>query len=150
MNALPAPLRAALAAPAGLALTLALRRVARDKPAAFARLAVAGANSILIVPDDLPAAFLIVTGRRRVRVVGKTAAPRADAAIAAPLRLLLSLMDGSADADAAFFSRRVRIEGGVGAAMALRAALEEAEITLIDLLPLPARLRAAARAAGGA
>ena len=59
------------------------------------------------------------------------------ARIEGPLSALLGLFDGSLDADAAFFSRTIRVSGEIEAVMALHNTLEAAELTLADLLGLP-------------
>jgi predicted lipid carrier protein YhbT len=47
---------------------------------------------------------------------------------------LLALFDGRCDADSAFFSRRIRVDGDTRAVVALHNTLEAAELTLADLL----------------
>ena len=61
---------------------------------------------------------------------------RCAARIEGPLGALLGLFDGSQDADAAFFSRAIRVSGDIEAVMALHNTLEAAELTLADLLGL--------------
>ena len=50
------------------------------------------------------------------------------------------VVDGGGDADSAFFTRRIRIEGDTAAVVALHNTLEAGELTLADLLGLPAAL----------
>ena len=51
-----------------------------------------------------------------------------DARIAAPLIVLLGMIDGTYDGDALFFSRDLVIEGDTEAVLALRNAIENAEL----------------------
>tara|TARA_R110000868_G_scaffold80881_3_gene229311 strand:- start:13118 stop:13681 length:564 start_codon:yes stop_codon:yes gene_type:complete len=133
--------RAAVTAmqPAGLMLTASLRRLARRRPDVFERLGAARQARILICPAGLPVAFLVrpdgVGGS--VSVVSASGATPCEARIEAPLDLLLRLMQGSEDGDAAFFASDLWIEGETAIVLSLRNAIEEAEMTLTDLVPLP-------------
>ncbi len=124
--------------PVALLLTAALRRLARQRPEVFERLGVARQAHILICPAGAPVAFLIYPdgGRGSVQVVSAGAATPCKARIEAPLDLLLRLMQGSEDGDAAFFASDLWIEGETAVVLSLRNAIEEAEMTLADLVPL--------------
>lgn len=126
--------------PAALMLTAALRRLARRRPDVFERLGVASQARILICPAGAPIAFLVCPDgpRGSVRVVMAAAATPCEARIEAPIDLLLRLMQGSEDGDAAFFASDLWIEGETAIVLSLRNAIEDAEMTLSDLLPLPA------------
>lgn len=129
--------------PVQAVLTGALRRLGRERPELFERLGPFRRAGIVISPTDLPVAFRLVPDgvRGMVRVVRKDdPAPRA-AEISAPLAVLLSLLDGGTDADSAFFSRRVRVQGGTETVIALHNALEAAELTPADVLGLPGPIR---------
>ena len=82
--------------------------------------------------------FITVPGSRRVSVQRGSGMPRADVRIAGNLLTLLSLAEGRIDGDAEFFSRGLRIEGDMEAALALRNAMEDCR------LDLPADLGSAA------
>ena len=117
-------------------LTLALRRVARRRPDVFERLGEAGDVIFLVAPTDFPVAFRLRPGggSGNVQVVrGDDETPHA-ARISGPLLTLLALFDGRCDADSAFFSRRIRVDGDTRAVVALHNTLEAAELTLADLL----------------
>lgn len=133
------------------ALALAMRTLRRRHPGLFDRLSGLGAPSFLIDPVDLPFAFLLETDpeRPRLTALGRTAATdqAATATIRGPLMTLIDLAEGRLDGDALFFSRDLAVEGETEAVVALRNAIDDAEIDLVgDLLsalgPLagPARL----------
>ena len=117
-------------------LTGAVRGVAARRPEVFERLGDARRADFVIAPTDFPVAFRLRPDGRtgEVKVVRHDDDAPCAARITGPLVLLLSLLDGSADADAAFFSRRVRIEGDTDATVALHNTLEAAELSLADVL----------------
>lgn len=126
----------ALRDPVERLLTFALRRVARRRPDVFDRLGEAGDVTFIVAPTDFPVAFRLRPGGGSgdVQVVrGDDRATHA-ARISGPLLTLLALFDGRCDADSAFFSRRIRIDGDTRAVVALHNTLEAAELTLADLL----------------
>ena len=129
--------------PPSALLTFSLRRLARAHPEAFARLGEYARSLYLIAPTDLPLAFCLrpagVEGE--IRLVSAKNAPEAAVRVRGPLLDLLQLFDGALDADAAFFSRRIHVEGDTSAVVALHNALEAADLTLADLIgaPRPAR-----------
>lgn len=127
---------------------------ARRHPAVFARLGPYAAQTFLIDPLDLPFAFRL---RPRppipvVEAVRRPAACRWDARVAGPLAALLGLVHGTLDGDALFFSRDLVIEGDTEAVLALRNALDDAELDLLaeaisGFAPLGPRFSLLARAA---
>ena len=128
----------ALRAPAEWALSAALRRLARRRPEVFERLGAFGEAAFVIVPDGSPVGFRLAPQGASAGVQVRRRGDRAPCAarIEGPLGALLGLFDGSVDADAAFFSRAIRVSGDIEAVMALHNALEAAELTLADLLGL--------------
>jgi predicted lipid carrier protein YhbT len=54
------------------------------------------------------------------------------ATIRGPLLALLGLLDGNFDGDALFFSRDITVDGDIGAVLALRNAVDDAQINLLD------------------
>lgn len=129
--------------PVELALTAALRRAGRLRPDIFERLDGIGDGAFLIAPSELPVAFRLTPRVRTgsVRVVRRDDPGPFLARISGPLMELLGLFDGSLDADAAFFSRRIDVAGDTGAVVALHNALEAADLSMADLLGLPSRGR---------
>lgn len=120
-------------------LTFSLRRLARACPEAFARLGEYGQRLYLITPTDLPLAFCLRPSgtQGEIRVIAAGEAPDAAVRVRGPLLDLLQLFDGTLDADAAFFSRRIQVEGDTSAVVALHNALEAADLTLADLIGAP-------------
>ncbi|MFZ5608133.1 MAG: ubiquinone anaerobic biosynthesis accessory factor UbiT [Pseudomonadota bacterium] len=135
----PSPL-AALALPADLAVARVLRR----HPDMARRLPREGDVSILIAPHDAPLAFLLCLRKDRIRLrpVAKASVADATATIRGPLAALLALVQGSSDGDALFFSRALSIEGDTELVVALRNAVDGADLDLWrDVLAVPAPLR---------
>lgn len=130
----------ALRGPVETLLTARLRRVARRRPEIFERLGDFQNALFVLAPDAWPVLFTLSPRGDRgvVRVARRAAATSATTRVSGSLAALLGLFDGSIDADAAFFSRDIRVEGDIEAIMALHNALEAAELTLADLLGLPA------------
>lgn len=121
-------------------------------PELFSRLSGQGVTSFLIDPVDLPWAFRLewepAPALTAIRGDEAAAYP-SPATIRGPLLSLIDLLEGRRDGDALFFSRDLQIEGDTEAVVALRNALDDAEIDLLaDLLrPLgpfagPSRLAA--------
>jgi predicted lipid carrier protein YhbT len=126
---LPGPRRLAEAALNRLAGQLASRHAGMlDRLADFA-----GATC-LIVPRDLPAAFLLTFQSEsqppRLELVDAEAT-QARATIRADIATLLQLLEGRIDGDALFFSRDLTIEGDMEVVVALRNAVDDAGIDLI-------------------
>jgi len=89
----------------------------------------------LIDPTDLPLLFLLKMALRgpQLRVLNK-ADPQhhqATAIIRGSIQALLNMAEGRVDGDALFFTRELRIEGDTEAVVALRNAIDDAEIDLI-------------------
>ena len=126
-------------------LDLALTRLLRRHPEIVRRLSSTEERRALVVPSDLPVAFLVrcVPGRLFMTVVRKTGAPSAgalaaDATISGPIAAILDMATGEDDGDALFFSRIVKVEGDTEVAVALRNAIDSAAIDLLtDFLPAP-------------
>ena len=134
--AAPAPF-----SPLGPVLTRALRDLARRRPDLFERLGPHGKLAFLIVATDLALAFRMVPDgpSTRVTVTRRLEDGSADVTISGPLLALLSLVDGTADGDALFFNRVISIAGRTEAVLALRNAIEEAELAPADLLGIQGR-----------
>ncbi len=124
--------------PLGPLLTLSLRSLARRRPGLFERLGEHAAARYLIDPTDLPFAFCVVPDgtASSVRVTGKSGSAPSDVVIRGPILMLLGILDGTLDGDALFFHRTISVSGRTEAVVALRNAIEDAELRPSDLLGL--------------
>ncbi len=124
--------------PLGFFLTRSLRDLARRKPQLFERLGDHGRTLFFIDPTDLGYAFLIVPDgtNAEVKMESKKAPKAADVIVRGPLLSLLGLLDGTFDGDALFFSRSISISGKVDALLALRNAIEDADLKPSDFIGL--------------
>lgn len=130
----PSPLAAGLWAmpltPLAQALTMLARRLVAHHPGLIERLGVYTDRRFAIDPTDLPITLLLRPDRTAMRITLHRRPPIADARIAGPLAALLGLVHGVWDGDALFFSRDLVIEGDTAAALALRNAIDDAELDL--------------------
>lgn len=119
-------------APLQPALAMALRALLRRHPDLLDRLAGLDAPVFVVDPVDLPFDLVLRThprpSLRAVRDGGVVA--DVTAIVRGPLLGLIDLLQGRDDGDSLFFSRRLIIEGDTGAVLALRAALDGAEVDL--------------------
>jgi len=113
------------------------------RPSFTARLGEYSGRTFAIDPVDCPFVFLIKPegGRTDMKVVRRTVGQTYDAHIAAPLVVLIGMVDGTYDGDALFFSRDLSIEGDTEAVLALRNAIENAELDPSTVLGLPKSLQ---------
>ncbi len=140
-------------------LDAAMAALGRRHRDALERLGELSGRAVLIDPVDLPFVFVLLPDRRAPRLTCRTrGAPLPDvaAAVRGPLLVLIDLVEGRLDGDAAFFTRDLVVEGDVEAVVRLRNAIDSAEIRIVDALlsplgPLAAPAeRAAALLAGAA
>ncbi|VDC19918.1 ubiquinone anaerobic biosynthesis accessory factor UbiT [Pseudogemmobacter humi] len=129
-----------LAAPAlGLALTRLLRRIATRQPAILSRLGPYQAARFLIDVQDGPVLLLMEPEARRITALPRRAPPPHDAAIRGRMAAFLAMLHGTEDGDALFFSGELEISGDTSAVLALRNALDDAELDLTGELAALAR-----------
>lgn len=131
----PLPLLARLASgvPRPIAAAVATRMfdsVLRRHPGVFDRLGEQARKRYAFVPTELPFTFVVEPGRRSLRVLYKHAPARAHATATGSILLLLELLEGRSDGDAAFFSRDLVVSGDMEAMLALRNALDDSGIDL--------------------
>ena len=119
-------------APLALALRHLGESVALAHPGLLARLGGHADKSFLVDPIDAPFVFLVRPGGGRSAVVPfrRDRLPAFDARIAGPLAVLLGMVHGALDGDALFFSGDLAVEGDTEAVLALRNALDDAELDL--------------------
>lgn len=117
-------------APLSLSLTTYARRIARSHPGMFRRLGEYSNTNFALDPTDLPFVINLDPRDGDPRVTVTREAQNVDARIAGPLAALLGLVHGAYDGDALFFSRDLVIEGDTSAALALRNAVDDAELDL--------------------
>jgi predicted lipid carrier protein YhbT len=118
-------------------LELLLQRLAdsivKRHPGLLDRLGSEGARRFGVRPLDLPFAMVIETRNDgvRLRVVPRLDEQLVDARITGNLLALVELVEGRRDGDALFFSRDLAVEGDIGAVLALRNAIDNAELDLL-------------------
>jgi predicted lipid carrier protein YhbT len=126
-------------------------------PNLFDRLGDYGSKRFLIDPVDLPFTMLLCPDSRQPELTphSRETPPEHDAAILGPLGKFIDLVNGEEDGDALFFSRDLQIEGDTEAVLALRNAIDDMEIDLVEeidelLGPLAGAARFARQRAGDA
>lgn len=129
LAALPLPLP-----PLNLFLGAVTRRMARAHPVMLRRLGDHAARRFLIDPVDLPWVLLLHPAEAAMTAHRRTRPPAHDARIAGPLSAFLAMMHGAEDGDALFFSRDLAVEGDTAAVLALRNAMDDAELDLTEEL----------------
>ena len=113
------------------------------RPSFAERLGGGVGRTFAIDPVDCPFVFLMRPTKERVelRVARRADLGAFDARIAAPLLVLIGMVDGSYDGDALFFSRDLTIEGDTEAVVALRNSIENADLDPSTVLGLPKSLQ---------
>ena len=134
------------------ALNAAMVAIHRRHPGIFERLSGLDSPLFLIDPVDMPFVFELHPdpdhASLRVLKEDDAGGVNADATIRGPLMTLIDLLEGRIDGDALFFSRDLVIEGDTEAVVALRNAVDDAEIDVIgDVLSLTGPFAGPARRA---
>lgn len=130
-------------APLTLTLSLLARRIATRHPGLFQRLGQYRECRFLLEPTDLPFMLLMDLRKGGVKITAHRRAPKAEARIAGPIAAFLGMMHGAYDGDALFFSRDLVVEGDTSAVVALRNAIDDAELDLAaELAEIAGPLRA--------
>jgi predicted lipid carrier protein YhbT len=131
------------------ALDFAMSIMRRRHPDVFQRLETLADARFLIDPVDLPFRFTLRLGPPAPRLDPAGPAAAADshtATLRGPLLVLIRLLEGRIDGDAAFFSRDLAVEGDIEAVLTLRNAVDSGGIDLAeDLLSLFGPLSGPAR-----
>ncbi len=113
-------------------LGMFMRAVTAAHPRIFERLGPYAEKRFGINPTDLPFAFVLEPSLPRARAV-RELPPFLHARISGPLAGLVGQIDGSYDGDALFFSRDMVVEGDVEAVLALRNAIDDAQIDIVQI-----------------
>jgi len=117
-----------------LALSQLARSIAHRHPAMFDRLGAHAGKRIVLEPTDLP--FLIAMTLHPitpdVSIARSFRRQQNHARISGPVAALMGLAHGRYDGDALFFSGDLIVEGDVEATLAMRNALDDAEIDLLQ------------------
>jgi O2-independent ubiquinone biosynthesis accessory factor UbiT len=110
-------------------VSVVLLRICRKHPTIFDRLGEHAQKRFGIKPTDLPFAFLLEPSPRHPRLsVLRDLPDDLDARISSPLTGLFGLVEGSLDGDALLFSRDLTVEGDIEAVLALRNAIDDAQL----------------------
>lgn len=129
-SALAQGLRLVPLAPVALALTKVARGVAQRHEGMFRRLGAHAEATFVLDPTDLPVVMCLEPRNGVPRITLSRRPIAGDARIAGPLAALLGMVHGAYDGDALFFSRDLMVEGDTAAALALRNAVDDAELDL--------------------
>lgn len=116
--------------PLSLSLTAYSRKIAKSHPGLFRRLGDHDHTRFVLDPTDLPFVICLEPNGGTPNVVVTRGRGEGAARISGPMAALLGLVHGAFDGDALFFSRDLMIEGDTAAALALRNAVDDAELDL--------------------
>ncbi|WP_161958907.1 ubiquinone anaerobic biosynthesis accessory factor UbiT [Ferruginivarius sediminum] len=107
------------------------RRIVRRNPTLFDRLPLTEAARLRLLPLDLPWQIVIRVAQEGVRVSvldKQTKSPACDASIEGPLERLVASASGDGDGDAMFFAGDIRVTGDTELILAIRNALDDADV----------------------
>lgn len=117
-------------APISALLSALCHDLDKRHPSLRRRLGLYGERRFVLELSDLPLALLLEPAARRVTAHQPGQLPVHDARISGRLSAFLGMTHGRFDADALFFSRDLSISGDTEAALALRNAIDDAELDL--------------------
>ncbi|MGE0753301.1 MAG: SCP2 domain-containing protein [Variibacter sp.] len=113
-------------------LALLVQRIRQHHPEIFERLGSHAEKRFGIDPSDLPFAFVLEPAPQAPRLIAvRSLSADLDVRICGSFACLIGLIDGDFDGDALFFSRDVVIEGDIEAVLALRNAIDDAQIDML-------------------
>jgi len=120
-------------------LALSARLIERRHHEVIERLSAYGETRFIIAPTELPFRLLLVlnSGGLELTAFDKTVGDGEEdhhvaARIEGPLLSLIRLLEGKEDGDALFFSRELTVIGNMEAVVALKNAVDGAEIDLVE------------------
>jgi predicted lipid carrier protein YhbT len=143
---LTTPMRILPLWPVSMALSQLARNLLRAHPEILQRIDKYQNHHFELDITDLPFILRLDPARAQLRAFRRGAAPASDARIAGSFAAFLAMLHGAEDGDTLYFSGALQIEGDTSAVLALRNALDDAELDLgveiANLLPfLAAPLR---------
>jgi predicted lipid carrier protein YhbT len=115
------------------ALERLLAGIIKRHPSLIGRLEEMGRGRIAIDPSDLPLVIVLEAGggTMTLRLAREISMQDVHAVIRGPLLALVGLVDGTYDGDALFFSRDLSITGDIERVLALRNAVDNADVDLL-------------------
>ncbi|WP_439562919.1 ubiquinone anaerobic biosynthesis accessory factor UbiT [Roseinatronobacter sp.] len=116
--------------PLTLALSQLARKLLRAHPQILTRIDKYQSYVFVLDITDLPFILQLDPAQAQLRAFRRNAARDADARIAGTLAAFLAMLHGVEDGDSLYFSGALQIEGDTSAVLALRNALDDAELDL--------------------
>ncbi len=116
--------------PADLLLTRVTRRILARHAGLLERLGPYRRTRFVVTASDVPLSFLLDLAGEAPLVSLHREPPAGDARITGSLAALVGLVHGVWDGDALFFSRDLTVEGDTSAVLALRNAIDDAELDI--------------------
>lgn len=116
-------------------------RLLQHYPDMLDRMESVGPGTVILEPTDFPYGVEIGLGLGRPRVSAYRrggVTPKGDVLVRAPSDVLVALANGAEDGDALFFSRNLSISGNVELIIALRNAIDAADINFVSDVMLAA------------
>lgn len=114
-----------------MALRGLISGLVRRHPELVERMGPYVSTTFLIEPTDLPIQFYVRLNRpASIACQRRPTLCAWDARVAGPIGILVAMVHGALDGDALFFSRDITIEGDTDAILAMRNAIDAAEIDL--------------------
>jgi predicted lipid carrier protein YhbT len=119
-------------APLSILFSRLMRQVLTRHPSILRRMGATAGSRFLIDVTDMPFPILLEPSLRRLTVVNRRRLPPHDTEIRGKLRAFLAMLHAEEDGDALFFSGELEISGDTSSVVALRNALDDAEIDLTE------------------
>jgi O2-independent ubiquinone biosynthesis accessory factor UbiT len=116
--------------PLSLALSALARHLLARHPGILARMGPQAGKRFLLEFTDAPLVLLMEPARRRISAHRQAAAASHDAHLKGRVAAYLAMLHGRVDGDALFFEGALQVTGDTEAVLALRNALDDAEIDL--------------------
>ncbi|MCB6176709.1 SCP2 sterol-binding domain-containing protein [Rhodobacter sp. Har01] len=118
--------------PLSMLFSRLMRHVLSRHPSILRRMGATAGSRFLIQVTDMPFPILLEPSLRRLTVVPRRAKPAHDTEIRGSLKAFLAMLHAEEDGDALFFSGQLEISGDTSSVVALRNALDDAEIDLTE------------------